>query len=72
MAWSTVIAATIGVARRGQQRSLVSSFQVFNVAMARSPGARLRAWLRLTTFWLRDNGFGCRRYGTAMVGPAAW
>lgn len=43
----TRIAAMITVARDGQQRSLVSGFLVFSVAMARSPGSRLRAWLAL-------------------------
>lgn len=41
MAW------TIAVARRGQQRGLVKTFQVFNVATARSPRARIRARERL-------------------------
>jgi hypothetical protein len=52
------MALMIVVARRGQQRSRVSTFQVFSVATARSPGARLRAWLALTFFWLRDSRRG--------------
>src|SRR3954447_19972806 len=41
-------------ARSGQQCSLVSSFQHLTVAMARSPTARILAWLRLTAFSRRD------------------
>jgi hypothetical protein len=42
------MACTIVVARCGQQRSLVRIFQVFKVATARSPQARMRACARLT------------------------
>ena len=42
------MALTIAVARIGQQRSLANTFQVLRVATARPPGARLRAYPRLT------------------------
>ena len=38
------MALTIAVARRGQQRSLVRTFQPLRVATARSPTARILAW----------------------------
>jgi hypothetical protein len=41
-------ACTIAVARRGQQRSLARPFQILRVAIARSPRARILAWVRLT------------------------
>jgi len=50
VAWRTRMACTIAVARRGQQRSLVRTFQPLRVAMARSPIPRVRAWDRLTAF----------------------
>jgi len=48
------MAARSGVARCGQQRSLVKMRQVFTVA-ARSPSARALAMLRLTARWLADS-----------------
>lgn len=42
------MARTIVVAQGGQQRSRVRTFQVFKVATARSPQARMRACARLT------------------------
>jgi hypothetical protein len=54
------MACTIAVARRGQQRSLIRSFQVLSVAMARSPRARIFACARLTAYRRRDS-FGRKR-----------
>jgi len=54
------MACTIAVARRGLQRSLARSFQVFSVAMARSPRVRVLACALFTAFWRRDS-FGLYR-----------
>jgi hypothetical protein len=68
------MACTIVVAWRGQQRSLVRIFQVLRVETARSPMARMRAWLRLTVFCRRDRGgrWGWRFHGVRMLPPAPW
>ena len=50
-----VMAARMGVARWGQQRSLVRIFQHLRTAAPRSPGSRAVAMLRLTAFWLADS-----------------
>ncbi|ODB80636.1 hypothetical protein A8711_18815 [Micromonospora sp. II] len=68
MAW------TIGVARRGQQRSLFRIFQVLRVAIARSPRARIFAWARFTAFCRRDS-FGRKRRrlnGVCTLPRAPW
>ena len=49
------MAARMGVARWGQQRSLVRIFQHLRTAAPRSPGSRAVAMLRLTAFWLADS-----------------
>lgn len=49
------MAATMSVARRGQQRSLTGPFHPSSSETARSPSARMRAWARLTAFWLGDS-----------------
>lgn len=61
MAW------TIGVARRGQQRSLVRIFHVLSVETARSPRARILAWCRLTDFCRRDSRVRRRLKGVQMA-----
>lgn len=61
------MACTIGVARRGQQRSLARIFQVLRVETARSPRARILAWCRFTDFCRRDRWVRRRLNGVQMV-----
>ena len=58
----------MGVARRGQQRSLFRIFQVLRVTITRSPRARIFGWVRFTAFCRRDS-FG--RSGAASLAQEA-
>jgi hypothetical protein len=57
-------------ARQGQQRSLRRMRQVLSWALARSPGARSRAWALFASFW--ETGLFRPRYGVSSGSPAPW